>query len=113
MEWNRRASEFIEDQSLFSAWKERAASEGLRVKIGRWKQANEAIAFLVDFTLSFTIGMKSSRACGLNLNLILSPDNGITSNLQCLVMQPGKVIESFTNSIFLSKIKLSRSFMNG
>lgn len=53
--WNGTGEhpEFTEDTSLFSSWKERAASEGLRIKIGRWKQANEAIAILVDFTPFF------------------------------------------------------------
>src|ERR1051325_8076339 len=45
--------EFIEDAELFLSWKEQAASEGLRVKTGRWKYANYAIAILVDFTPFF------------------------------------------------------------
>lgn len=42
--------EFVEDNDLFLSWKEQLAREGLRVKTGRWKYANQAVAFLVDFT---------------------------------------------------------------
>ncbi len=45
--------EFIEDADLFLSWKEQAASEGLRLKIGRWKFSNYAIAILIDFTPFF------------------------------------------------------------
>jgi len=45
--------EFVEDHDLFLSWKEQLAKEGLRVKTGRWKYANQAIAILVDFTPYF------------------------------------------------------------
>lgn len=45
--------EFIEDADLFLSWKEQASAEGLRVKTGRWRFANYAIAILVDFTPFF------------------------------------------------------------
>lgn len=45
--------EFTEDPELFQSWREQAAKEGLRIKVGRWKQANNAIAFLLDFTPFF------------------------------------------------------------
>jgi len=45
--------EFIEDADLFLSWKEQAMAEGLRVKTGRWRFANYAIAILVDFTPFF------------------------------------------------------------
>jgi len=42
--------EFIEDKQLFKGWKEKAAEEGLRIKIGRWNINGKPIAILVDFT---------------------------------------------------------------
>ena len=45
--------EFIPDDSLFTEWKQKAASEGLRVKIGRWNIAGRPIVILLDFTPYF------------------------------------------------------------
>jgi len=47
---NLEHPEFEEDQSLFSDWRESAAREGLRVRIGRWKIASHPIAVVLDFT---------------------------------------------------------------
>ncbi len=32
--------EFIDDQRLFRSWRQRAAQEGLRIKVGRWNVAD-------------------------------------------------------------------------
>ncbi len=45
--------EFIEDSKLYSEWIRQAASEGLTVRVGRWKIEGGPIAFLVDFTTFF------------------------------------------------------------
>ncbi|MCX6334054.1 MAG: alpha-glucan family phosphorylase [Bacteroidia bacterium] len=45
--------EFIPDESLFSEWKARASSEGLRVKTGRWNISGKPIVMLIDFTPYF------------------------------------------------------------
>ncbi len=45
--------EFIEDKSLFKDWREKAESEGLAVKIGRWNISGKPIVILVDFTPYF------------------------------------------------------------
>ena len=47
---------FIEDNSLFEAWKEDESSkeEGLKMKIGRWNVPGEPIAILVDFQCYFS-----------------------------------------------------------
>ncbi len=45
--------EFIPDESLFSEWKARAVSEGIRVKTGRWNIAGKPIVMLIDFTPYF------------------------------------------------------------
>ncbi|MCD4734409.1 MAG: alpha-glucan family phosphorylase, partial [Bacteroidales bacterium] len=46
--------EFVEDNSIFSIWKEKAESEGLRIRTGKWNVPGEPIAILVDFTPYFT-----------------------------------------------------------
>ena len=45
--------EFIPDESLFIDWKRSAASEGLRVKTGRWNISGKPIVILIDFTPYF------------------------------------------------------------
>ena len=47
--------DFIEDQHLYSMWKAQAASEGVRVRIGRWNVPGNPIAILVDFKQFLTI----------------------------------------------------------
>jgi len=42
--------EFEEDSTLFADWREHAAREGIRVRIGRWKIAGRPIAVVLDFT---------------------------------------------------------------
>ncbi|MFA5973517.1 MAG: alpha-glucan family phosphorylase [Lentimicrobiaceae bacterium] len=42
--------EFTEDKSILRVWRERAESEGLRIKIGRWNIKGRPVAILVDFT---------------------------------------------------------------
>ncbi|MCQ2115247.1 MAG: alpha-glucan family phosphorylase [Bacteroidales bacterium] len=41
--------DFIEDQTLFKAWKAQASSEGLRIRTGRWNIPGRPYAVLVDF----------------------------------------------------------------
>jgi len=47
--------EFIEDKFLYRSWREKAAQEGLRFKIGHWKISGNPVAILVDFTPYFAI----------------------------------------------------------
>ncbi|PVX49940.1 phosphorylase/glycogen(starch) synthase [Balneicella halophila] len=42
--------EFIEDTNLYSAWKHKATSEGLRVRTGYWNIEGKPKVILVDFT---------------------------------------------------------------
>lgn len=46
----RKNPVFIEDDSLFKDWKNKAKKEGLRIRIGRWDIASKPIVILVDFT---------------------------------------------------------------
>ncbi|HEN20813.1 MAG TPA: glycosyltransferase, partial [Desulfobacteraceae bacterium] len=45
--------EFIPDNRLFQDWQDKAASEGLRVRTGRWNISGKPIVVLVDFTHHF------------------------------------------------------------
>jgi glycogen phosphorylase/synthase len=41
--------EFVEDANLFKSWRDRAAEEGLHIKIGNWNIAGRPIVIIVDF----------------------------------------------------------------
>ena len=53
--WNNNSlnEEFIEDKTLFRAWKYQAQKDGLNLKIGRWNVPGNPIVFLVDFSTFF------------------------------------------------------------
>lgn len=51
----RQNPEFLEDDSLFKLWREKAATEGLRVRTGRWNINGKPLVVLVDFTPFFPI----------------------------------------------------------
>ncbi|HEY9124662.1 MAG TPA: alpha-glucan family phosphorylase [Bacteroidales bacterium] len=42
--------EFVEDKRLFKSWRDKAAEEGLRIKVGHWNIAGNPVAIIVDFT---------------------------------------------------------------
>ena len=42
--------DFIEDQNLYKGWREQAAVEGLRLRVGRWNVPGHPVAILVDFS---------------------------------------------------------------
>ena len=46
--------DFLEDKSLLKCWKEKAESEGLKLRAGRWNIAGKPIVVLVDFTPYFS-----------------------------------------------------------
>ncbi len=41
---------FVEDNELFPEWRDRALSQGLKFRIGRWKIESSPIVILVDYT---------------------------------------------------------------
>ncbi|MCD4769803.1 MAG: alpha-glucan family phosphorylase, partial [Bacteroidales bacterium] len=45
--------EFIRDDTILVEWKNKAASEGLRVRTGRWNISGKPVVVLVDFTQYF------------------------------------------------------------
>lgn len=44
-----QAAYFAEDASLFAAWREAAAAEGIGVRVGRWNVPGQPVTILVDF----------------------------------------------------------------
>ena len=45
--------EFIEDKTLFEAWRMQAAKNGLKIRVGRWNIHSRPVVILVDFTSLF------------------------------------------------------------
>jgi glycogen phosphorylase/synthase len=45
--------EFLEDKFLYRSWRQKAESEGLKIKVGRWNIAGTPVVILVDFTPYF------------------------------------------------------------
>jgi phosphorylase/glycogen(starch) synthase len=46
--------EFIEDRFLYKSWREKAESEGLRIRVGHWNIPAKPIVILADFTPYFS-----------------------------------------------------------
>ena len=88
--------EFIPDESLFGEWKGRAASEGLRVKTGRWNIAGKPIVMLLDFTPYF--GQQNEIFAGFWETYKLDSITGQWDYVEPALFgyAAGKLIESFT-----------------
>ena len=52
--YTEKNPEFIDDSRLFRSWRQKAAQEGLRIKVGRWNVAGNPIVILVDFSTFIT-----------------------------------------------------------
>ncbi|MCE5346988.1 MAG: alpha-glucan family phosphorylase [Bacteroidales bacterium] len=89
--------EFIPDESLFVDWKGRAASEGLRVKTGRWDIAGKPIVILIDFTPYF--GQQNEIFAGFWETYKLDSITGQWDYVEPALFgyAAGKLIESFTS----------------
>src|SRR5512133_2211209 len=88
--------EFLPDESLFAAWKGSAASEGLRVKTGRWNIAGKPIVVLLDFTPYF--GQQNEIFAGFWETYKLDSISGQWDYVEPALFgyAAGKLIESFT-----------------
>ena len=89
--------EFIPDESLFAEWKARAASEGLRVKTGRWNIAGKPIVILIDFTPYF--GQQNEIFAGFWETYKLDSISGQWDYVEPALFgyAAGKLIESISN----------------
>src|SRR5665647_1081575 len=88
--------EFIPDESLFAEWKGSVASEGLRVKTGRWNIAGKPIVILLDFTPYF--GQQNEIFAGFWESYKLDSISGQWDYVEPALFgyAAGKLIESFT-----------------
>ena len=87
--------DFIEDPVLYRDWKAQAASEGLRIRIGRWNVPGTPVAILVDFKQFIT--NKSEILTDYWLNFGVDSLTGSWDYVESALFgySAGKVIESF------------------
>jgi phosphorylase/glycogen(starch) synthase len=87
--------EFQIEHDLYKAWREQAAREGLRIKIGRWKIPSHPIAILLDFSDFF--GQKDYIFSRLWEDYKLDSLSGQWDYLEPALFgyASGKLIESF------------------
>ena len=87
--------EFVENPELFKSWRTKAASEGLRVRVGNWKIEGNPIVLLVDFSHYMSAKNEILRYYWDNYKLdsFSSPWDYVESVLFGYAV--GKVIESF------------------
>ena len=87
--------EFVENPGLFKSWRAKAASEGLRVRVGNWKIEGNPIVILVDFSHYVSAKNEVLRYYWDNYKLdsFNSPWDYVESVLFGYAV--GKVIESF------------------
>ncbi len=89
--------EFIEDNNLFQAWKNKALSEGLSIRVGYWNIPCKPVAILVNFT--GLISSKDEIFKTLWEKFRLDSLSGQWDYIEPALFgyAAGKVIESFTN----------------
>lgn len=87
--------EFIEDPALYRTWREQAASEGLRLKIGRWNLPENPTVILIDITPYYT--QKDDIFAQLWEDFRLDSISGQWDYIEPALFgyAAGKVIESF------------------
>ncbi|MCF8372156.1 MAG: alpha-glucan family phosphorylase [Bacteroidales bacterium] len=93
-------SEFIEDNKIFSIWRNKATAEGLHVRVGRWNIPGKPLVILVDFTTFFS--QKDSIFADLWDSNKLDSISGQWDYIEPVLFgyATGKVIESFSRFHF-------------
>ena len=87
--------DFTEDVHLFRAWKEQAAREGLRVRLGRWNVPGRPIAILVDYKQFLTDADRILGEYWTRFNVDSITGNWDYKENVLFGYAAGKVIESF------------------
>ena len=102
--------EFEPDNKLYAAWREQAAKEGLRVKVGRWKIQSSPVAILIDFS-SF-IAKKDEIFGQLWEDYKLDSLSGQWDYVEAALFgfAAGKTIESFIRFNLTAKDKVVAQF---
>lgn len=88
---------FIEDNTIFSKWRETALAQGLKVRVGRWKIESSPIAILVDYTTLYQ--SKNEILAHLWEQYQLDSIRGQWDYIEPVLFgyAAGQVIESFAN----------------
>lgn len=101
---------FVEDESLFPEWREKALNQGLKVRIGRWKIESNPIAILVDYTSLYQV--KNEIFGHLWEQYGLDSLSGQWDYIEPVLFgyAAGQVIESFVNSNLQRGIQVVAQF---
>ncbi len=89
--------DFIEDPTLFRSWKIQAATEGLRVRIGKWNVPGKPVAILVDFKQFITEQDKILTDFWKEFGVDSLTGNWDYKESFLFGVIAGKVVESFYN----------------
>ena len=89
--------DFIEDPTLFRSWKIQAATEGLRVRIGKWNVPGKPVAILVDFKQFITDQDKILTDFWKEFGVDSLTGNWDYKESFLFGVIAGKVVESFYN----------------
>ena len=89
--------DFLEDATLFKAWKAQAASEGIRVRVGRWNVPGKPYAILVDFKSFLPNQDEILAACWRDFRVDSISGNWDYKESALFGYAAGRVIESFYN----------------
>ena len=97
--WMHRASnpDFIEDPLLFRSWRQQAASEGLRLRVGKWNIPGTPVAVLVDYKAFLPQCDKILTDFWLSFGVDSLTGNWDYKEAAVFGYVAGKVLESFYN----------------
>ena len=106
----RQNPEFIVDGELFKSWRELAAHEGLRVRVGRWNIPGQPVAILVDFKTFIT--SKDQIFASAWEKYGVDSLNGNWEYIEAFLFgyAAGKIIESFSRYYIRSSSKIVAQF---
>ncbi|HEX7411773.1 MAG TPA: alpha-glucan family phosphorylase, partial [Bacteroidales bacterium] len=95
--WKETAEnpDFIEDKFIYRSWREKAESEGLHLKVGRWNIKSNPIVVLVDFTPFFAVKDKIFTEFWEKYKLDSISGNWDYIEPALFGYAAGKIIESF------------------
>ena len=102
--------DFIEDPTLYRAWKEQAAADGIRVRIGRWNVPGKPTAILVDFKQYLTRQNEILTEFWKRFGVDSISGNWDYRESALFGYAAGRVIESFYNFNLQSSDKVVAQF---
>jgi len=106
----RQNPDFIEDRTVLKSWRERAESEGLRIKVGYWNTKGNPIVILVDFSMYIAIKDKILAEFWETYKLDSITGNWDYFEPALFGYAVGKVIESFYNFNLTSDDRIIAQF---